>query len=370
MADGTPSPDFTPAEPHAGSRPAAPAAAATVVMPKRTPWGLLLGGTFALAAAGVGAMQLIDSEPAEAAAAAPEQNRPVSDESRLLARLDNGTSTFNITEAQVKHEAFLRHGEEVLESMINRAMVKMACNERGVSVTTREVEADITAAAKKYEIDRSTWLRMLEEDRGVTPTQYANDVIWPKLALEKLANTEVQVSDEEIRREFIRRYGPKVRARMIMVDNLRRGQEVYKLASEDPSKFGELARKYSIDEGSKALEGVIPAISMYGSEETATLEKKAFALADGEISSIIHLPFPGMQRYVILKREGLEPAVKVSLTEIRPQIEDELRERKVQEGVAKVFMEIRDRTSIQNHLTNVTTEAKKTASTGAAPAVR
>ncbi|MEM9700836.1 MAG: hypothetical protein AAF907_00160, partial [Planctomycetota bacterium] len=106
-----------------------------------------------------------------------------------------------------------------------------------------------------------------------------------------------------------------------------------------------------IDEGSKALDGLIPPIAMYGSEETAELEKKAFALEDGEISGIIQLPFPGMKRYVIIKREGMTDAAATRLDEVRPLIEEELREQKVQESVAKVFMEIKNRTKIDNRLT-------------------
>ncbi|MFH5803876.1 peptidylprolyl isomerase [Alienimonas sp. DA493] len=346
MADGTPAPEFPTADAPAGPAPAAAPA-------KKKPWALLMGGTFALAAAGVGAMQLIDSEPAKAApnAVAPEQAPAVADGSKVLAKLSDGKNSFKITQDQVEAECLNRYGVEVLESMINRATVKMACEARGVSVTGAEVNAEILAAAKKYEVDRDTWLRMLEAERGVTPTQYANDVIWPKLALEKLADTEVTVTPEDVRKAFVRTYGPKVKARMIMTDNLRRAQEIYSQAAANPENFGALAREYSIDEGSKALDGVIPPISMYGSEETAELERKAFGLKDGEISSIIQLPFPGMRRYVIIKREGLTDAASTKLDEVRPLIEEELREQKVQEAVAKVFMEIRDRTVVHNFLT-------------------
>jgi len=361
MADGTPSPDIPTADASAGRSPAFSPAKPTA----KKPWALLMGGTFALAAAGMGAMQLIDSEPAKAAPNAPEQARPVADPSRVLAKLDDGKNTFKITQAQVENEAFLRYGNEVLESMINRATVKMACDARGVSVTMNEVQEEINTAAKKYDLDPKTYLQMLLDERGITATQYANDVIWPKLALEKLADTQVQVTPEDVRHTFIRTYGPKVKARMIMTDNLRRAQEIYAKAIEAPETFGELARKHSIDEGSKSLDGVIPPISMYGSPETEELERKAFALKDGEISGIVQLPFPGMRRYVILKREGLTDAASTRLEEVRPLIEEELREQKVQEGVAKVFMQIRDRTVIHNYQTDTVTDPRAVAGKGA-----
>lgn len=364
MADGTPAPDYSPADAFAPAGDAAPDRSASAPpsaadvpyprTPSKKPWGLLVGGTLAVAAAGAGALQLIDTEQADAAVAAtaPEQARPVSDDSRVLARLDDGTNKFQITQAQVAAEALNRHGAEVLESMINRATVKLACDGRGVTVTAAEVAAEITDAAKKYEVDRDTYLRMLETERGVTPQQYANDVVWPKLALKKLADTQVQVTPEDVKKAFIRTYGPKVKARMIMCDNIRRAQQVHKQAAANPAEFGRLAREHSIDEGSKALDGMIPPISMYGSPETAELERRAFALKDGEVSGIVQLSFPGMNRYVILKREGLTEAAATRLEEVRPLIEEDLRERKVQESVAAVFTEIRDRTVIHNYLTN------------------
>ena len=361
MADGIPSPAPPTADAPAGPANAPGGAVSQAYAPAKKPWALLMGGTFALAAAGVGVMQLVESEPARAApAVAPEQSR-AADRSAPLAKLDDGKNTFTITRAQVEAEAFRRHGADVLESMINRATVKLACDDRGVTVSGAEVAAEINAAAKKYEVDRDTWLRTLENERGVTAEQYANDVIWPKLALEKLADTEVQVTPEDVKQAYMRTYGPKVKARMIMTDNLRRAQEVHAQAAADPAGFGALARRHSIDESSKAIDGRIPPISMYGSPETAELERRAFDLEDGEVSGIIQLSFPGMHRYVILKREGITEAAPYSLAEVREEIDAGLRERKAQENVARVFTEIRDRTVIHNYLTNQVTDPRQTA---------
>ena len=363
MADGTPAPAFPPAD-----DPAAPAAgpAAGAASPRpfepapaKKPWALLAGGTFALIAAGVAATQLIDSEPA-VAAPAPERAAPqaASPRGKVLATLSDGRNDMKITYDMVAAEAMNRYGVEVLEALINRGTVKMACDARGVAVSGAEIDAEITSAAKRYEVDRSTWLQMLQAERGLTPNQYAHDVIWPKLALQKLADENVTVTQEDVRKAFMRTYGPKVKARMIMFANFRRAQEVYAQAAKNPEDFGRLARQYSVDDTSKALDGVIPPIAMYGSPGTAELEKKAFALKDGEMSGVIQLPFPGMNRYVILKREGLTEPAATKLEDVRPLIEEELREQKVQESVAKVFTEIRDRTKVTNLLTQQVTEAK------------
>ena len=332
--------------------------------PAKKPWALVAGGTFLAAAAGVAGMNLVDSEPAQAAPepATGEVRQAAEPQSRVLARLSDGPTSELITYDEVAAEAMARHGKDVLEALINRTTVEMACKKQGVSVSRSEVEAEITATAKKFEVDRATWLQMLQTERGLDPNQYARDVIWPKLALQKLAGTQVTVTPEDVKQAFIRAYGPKVKARMIMLDNIRRAQEVHAEVRQNPGEFGRIAREKSIDPTSQALDGVIPPIAMYGSPETRKLEEQAFALADDQISGIIQLPFPGMQRYVILKREGLTDPVETKLEDVRSLIEEELREQKIQTEVAKVFTEIKDRTKVDNYAAQTSTGGVKKAS--------
>ena len=63
---------------------------------------------------------------------------------------------------------------------------------------------------------------MLQADRKITPDQYRRNVIWPMLALKKLASEKIEVTDDDMKRAFIRDYGEKVRARMIVLDNMPR----------------------------------------------------------------------------------------------------------------------------------------------------
>ncbi len=303
-------------------------------------------------------MNLVDSEPARAApepAAAERQQAAAKPQSRVLARLSDGPVSELITYDEVAAEAMARHGQEVLEALINRTTVEMACKKQGVSVTRQEVEADITATAKKFEVDRNTWLQMLESERGLNPNQYARDVVWPKLALQKLANEQIVVTPQDVKQAFIRTYGPKVKARMIMLDNIRRATEVHAEVRKNPADFGRIAREKSIDPTSQALDGVIPPIAMYGGPESRELEQQAFKLKQGEISGIIQLPFPGMQRYVILKKEGVTDPIETKLEDVRPLIEEELREQKIQMAVAKVFTSIKDRTKVDNYAAQTST---------------
>ena len=40
--------------------------------------------------------------------------------------------------------------------------------------------------ARRFGISREDWLRTLDKERGISPVQYARDIIYPALALRKL----------------------------------------------------------------------------------------------------------------------------------------------------------------------------------------
>ena len=37
--------------------------------------------------------------------------------------------------------------------------------------------------ARKFSLTKDQWLKMLEKERGIKPVRYAQDIIWPTLAL-------------------------------------------------------------------------------------------------------------------------------------------------------------------------------------------
>ena len=360
-----PAGDYAPdAEPTTAEVPPAPPAAFdTQASHGRGSFGMLAGWACAAVAAGVAGFLFFQGENATAAPdGARRAARPAAEPifgGKALAKVTHGGETKTITYDLVAAEAMDRYAREVLDAVINRTTIELACKRAGVSVSPAEIEQEITAVAKKFELDRGTYLQMLQTERNLTPAQYRRDVIGPKLALQKLAGTEVSVTPDDVKRAFIRTYGPRVKARMIMCDNPRRAFEAHAEAVKPGADFGKLARERSVDQTSQALDGVVPPIPMYGSPETAELEKAAFALKPGEVSSVIQLSFPGMNRWVILKSEGFTEPAATKIEDVRGLIEESLREEKVQIAVAEVFQKIQAGTTIHNMLTGETTGGGK-----------
>lgn len=269
------------------------------------------------------------------------------------ARMNKNLARVNgefITYEAVAQESVARVGKDVLDNMINRTLILQECKQQGITVSEQEVKEEVKRIAEKFKMPVTTWYQMLESERGLSPRQYDRDIIWPMLALKKLAGTDVQVTQEDMRRAFVRDYGKMVKARMIMVDNFRRAQEAYEKARRDPESFPDLAHEYSIEPNSRALGGTIPHIRRYSGNET--LENAAFKLKPGEISGILEVEHGN---YVILKCEGFTEPVVTDMTQIQDDLFEQVKDEKIQEAVAKVFQKIRADARIDNYLTRTST---------------
>ncbi len=322
---------------------------------------VLAGGTAAILTVAGLSFQLLHVEhgsnpqPASAAetsaraAGAAAQRKPWGG---YAARVTHNGRQALISMEDLARECILRVGPEVLENIINRTIIQLACEQRGIVVTQEEVDQEIVRIAKQFDLTVDNWLKMLKAQRDITPEEYRRDVIWPMLALKKLTGKSVTVTEDELQRAFYRHYGPRVKAKMIMLDNIRRANDIWQKVSRNPESFERYAREYSIEPNSRALDGQIPPIPMFSGNDK--LEEAAFKLKPGEISGIIQM---GVNQYVILKCEGRTEQVVKSIDEpgIREELTEELRRQKTQELIAKTFDAIKQQARIDNYLTGVAT---------------
>ena len=117
-----------------------------------------------------------------------------------------------------------RYGEEVLESLVNKRLILNHCEKRGIAITNEEIDAEIDRMAKRFKLGREQWLEMLEKERGISPQEYARDIVWPTLALRKLAAELKSADAEEIEQAYEREFGETVQARLIAVSDAGTGQ--------------------------------------------------------------------------------------------------------------------------------------------------
>jgi len=309
--------------------------------------GILVGGTMIVLIAGGIGMQVWRAQSTQAA----EQK---SSEAAGSARMDAQKTAFaRVNSEPISYEALAkecveRHGKEVLENMINRTIIQQACAERGVVVSEAEVSQQVIEISKKFGLAVDQYYKLLEAERGLSPVQYHRDIIWPMLALRKLAGKEVTITREMMQLAYEDNYGPRIKARMIVCDNQRRAMEAWNKATANPDDFDGLARDFSVETNSRALGGVIPPIRKNtGAHEN--LRKAAFAMKEpGEISGILQI---GPNQFAILKFEGRTEPIDHDLKDVQAQLNADLTEREVQKMVGDTFDSLQKSARVDNFLT-------------------
>lgn len=310
--------------------------------------GILVGGTLVIVIAAGITMQVWraqDGQAAEQKAAAAETPSGTDAQKTAFARVNGEPIPY---EALAK-ECVERHGREVLENMINRTIIRQACADRGVTVSENEVDRTIIEISKKFGLEVDQWYKMLQAERSLTPEQYRRDVIWPMLALKKLAGKDVTITREMLQMAYEDNYGPRVKCRMIVLDNPRRATEIWEKIKATPDDFEALARDYSVEPNSRALGGTIPPIRKNSEGTHEALRKAAFEFKEiGEISGVIQV---GQGQYVILKYEGQTEPIEHSVQDVQAPLHAELEEREVQKLVGTTFEKLQQTARVDNFLT-------------------
>ena len=309
--------------------------------------GILIGGTLIVLIAGGIGMQVWRAQSTQAA----EQK---ADDSSSAARTDAQNTAFaRVNSEPISYEALAkecveRHGKEVLENMISRTIIQQACAERGIVVSEAEVEQQVIEISKKFGLAVDQYYKLLEAERGLSPVQYHRDIIWPMLALRKLAGKDVTITREMMQLAYEDNYGPRVKARMIVCDNQRRAMEVWNKATANPDDFDGLARDFSVETNSRALGGVIPPIRK-NSGAHENLRKAAFGMKEpGEISGILQI---GPNQFAILKYEGRTEPIDHDPKDVQAQLHADLTEREVQKMVGDTFESLQKAARVDNFLT-------------------
>lgn len=337
-------------------------AASSPALPTRRRWLPILAGTMAAVLIAAAAFQLYRAEPgvaqvkpAPAAGTARVAAGPAADE--VVARVNNEPISYE----QLAKECVDRYGTDVLDNIINRRIIEQECERAGVQITQAEIEQEVLTIAGKFNIDVANWYSLLQSERGINKQQYHRDVIFPMLALKRLAGQNIQVSEQDLQKAFIRDFGPRVEARMILVQgNVRQANDIWQRVNSAPDDFGRIAREVSADPNTRPLGGVVPPIRRFGGNDK--VEEEAFRLKVGEISPVIDI---GESRYVILRCEGHTKPITTDINEVKVQLHEQLIEEKTQEAVAKIFESIKGRSSVVNYITRTSTGAGQASAAGA-----
>jgi parvulin-like peptidyl-prolyl isomerase len=316
-------------------------------------WGSAreIGAAVMIVAVGLSWRLMTGSLEADATPAA--QTAPPSSGAKPVA-IVNGVE---ITSDRLGEECLTRHGPVVLETLVNRRIIEQACQQQGVTVTPQDVATEIDVMARRFSVPKDKWIEMIQQERGITPKQYSDDIVWPMIALRRLARGAVEPAAEELQEAFEKQYGPAVKARIIVSRSRQEAEQVRTQAVATPDEFGGLARQHSVDVGSASANGWVQPIRLHSGDPQ--FDRAAFALRPGEISPVVQVA----DQFIVIKCEGHLPPAGATFDEVRPQLVEELRERKSRQGSSDIFRKLQESTKVENVLND---PAKAAANPGVA----
>lgn len=257
------------------------------------------------------------------------------------AAIVNGTT---ISDVELADACLARYGSLVVGALINKVIIEQACERNGVAVTTADVDNEIDEMSRRFNVPRDKWIALIQRERGVTEKQYREDIVWPMIALRRLAKGSLEPTDEQLRKQFQNQYGPTVKARIIVLGSQKDAEETRTEVLGDPDSFGIVAREKSVDIGSASVGGWVQPIRHFsGSPE---FESAAFALSDSEISKVVQVA----DQFIIIKCEGHLPASDVNFADVRPRLAEVFREKQSRVLSGKIFGKLQSEAAIENAL--------------------
>ncbi len=319
--------------------------ASSTPRPKANRW-LLAGIALAVVASGIALKRVGDRPSAQAqspvtqASATAEKAipKPEPPQHDIMA-LVNGQ---DINRQQLAQACVERHGEDVLESLVNKQLIEHHCRKRGISITAAEIEAEVDRTARRFKLGREQWLGLLENERGVKAEEYKRDILWPTIALRKLAGSEIQVSQEELRKAYETRYGPMVRARLIVLSDAQRAAQLQRELTARPDDFARVAMQESKDVNSASIGGLIQPIRLHTGDPV--IEQAAFSLEPGEVSAVLQVG----NQHVLIKCDGVVPPRQVPLEQVRPALTEQIKEEKLRGVAGTLFEKLQNAATVKN----------------------
>ncbi len=277
--------------------------------------------------------------------AAPAGAKPVAAEAPQIVGFVNGVE---ISRNDLGRECVRRHGNDVLESMINKQLIVEQCRKQKVEVSDAEVDAEIDRMAQRFGLPTDQWLRMLQQERRISPAQYASEIVWPTVALRKLAAPRLEVGQQELIEAYETQFGPSVKVRVIACKSREKAEKIRQLAVARPADFGNLAKEHSEDVNSASAKGLIQPIRKHTGDPN--LERTAFALRPGEISPVLQVA----DQFVTLLCEEHLPARKVPMEDVQGLLTDAIRDKKLRMESNELFRELQESSRVENILNDST----------------
>src|SRR5262245_56325484 len=232
-----------------------------------------------------------------------------------------------------------RGGYDKLDLLVNKKIIEVEAARRSITVTETEVRAGLEEDLRGLGVSAADFTKHILPRYGKTLYEWTEDVIKPRLLLTKMVHDRVKVTEDDLKKAFEGKYGEKRQAKMICwpKEELKVAQKKWDEARKGDTEFDSVARQQG-DPNLAAACGLVAPVgrnAFEGAEgQDATVEKVLFSLKEGEISQLFQVS-AGIMCVKLVKI--IPPDATVTLDKVRPALEKEVFEKKLNLEIPKYF---------------------------------
>jgi PPIC-type PPIASE domain len=167
--------------------------------------------------------------------------------------------------------------------------------------------------------------------------------------MEKLVGKQVTITGDDVKKGFEARFGPKVKCRMIVVQegNTALAEQVWRDARKSPKDFIEKAESQFIPNLAQKKGEVPPIHKHFGDKQ---IEDTAFRMKVGDVSEPLKMPDGTF--VILLCEEHIAADLTTKYDHVWMQIHKEVQDLKVAQKIPEVFNELRTKANVRMVLDN------------------
>lgn len=261
------------------------------------------------------------------------------DGTRTVATISGPGGTIAITQEEFGKFLTDRGGADKLELYVNKRIIEAAAAEKGLSITKQEMEAALKKDMEGITVKYEDFVNIVLPKYGKSLYEWMEDVVRPRLLLEKLSAGEVQVNDDDLKIQFERIYGEKRQVQMVLypLNDAATAAKLHAQARKSQDEFDSVARNQP--NPSLALsKGLVKPISRHMNGGDQLVEDVAFKLKVGEMSEMMKTT----QGYVFIKlKEVIPPATDTTFDKVKNSLKEATYDEKMQLYIPQKFAELK-----------------------------
>ena len=250
-----------------------------------------------------------------------------------------------LTRNKLGKECLTRFGEQVLENMVYKQLILNACQENKIVITEGDIENELARMAQRFRITKEQYVQTMTKRLNTDVGKYYRDVVWPALALRRLAAPRIKVDPADIKKRMDAKFGPRVQVQMIVLEDQAKAQQILAAAKDPKNDFGKLAKDHSVDPATASIRGRMRPISLNAFEPE--VENAVFKLQPGEVSDVVAIK----NQFLIFKCERLYAAAQLTNEQAAMQeklVERELFDEKLTSESGSIMEELQKRYEVVN----------------------